>query len=60
MWCRCVSRTPHPWEQRKTDARADLDRKQLGAIELVALSSDSSLPVRSAQDRVEQILQSSG
>lgn len=34
--------------------------KQLGAIELVALSSDLSLPVRSAQDQVEQILQSSG
>ena len=55
-----VSRTPHPWEQCKRDARADLDRKQLGAIQLVALSSDPGLPVRSAQDRVEQILQSSG
>ena len=56
----CVSRTPHPWEQGKTDARADLERKQPEAIDLVALSSDPSLPVRSAQDQVEQILQSSG
>ena len=55
-----MSRTPHPWEQGRTDARADLERKQPGAIELVSLSSDPSLPVRSAQDQVEQILQSSG
>ena len=60
VWCRlCVPHSP-PREQGKTDARADLERKQPEAIDLVALSSDPSLPVRSAQDQVEQILQSSG
>lgn len=60
VWYRLWSRTPHPWGQGKTDARADLERKQPGAIELVSLSSDPGLSVGSAQDQVEQIPQSSG